>query len=274
VRGVHVVAKNSPGYWNALLDYPGAYIASQWPAPLLVVPARYAQNISPTWYRDGEAMADAIVGGLESGGRAIVLLDEVRGDSVEIVADCAARMPSRYDGRWGAYLVTGPKISYPKLQPAIDRLLERDALILPEFYAHRARYVDVSHRKGVGAADRDLRDFFMGGGAYPEGRWRWLMARRKHVGSNSRVVPVFGVTDAYVDGQGAAKFLDRMFYVWVKPKSRGGTGWRGWLLAHGAGSWKWHASAVSTTSRDVAFVASSRWYVDEKRTASRLGRVG
>jgi hypothetical protein len=258
----HIVTADSTAHWDAIVPL-GGYVAAQ-NLPPGVPNERWAQNISVTWYPTGDAMADAIAGGLNPpNNRARVMIDELRGNSINIVADCARAMRTRYPqwaGRWGCYVVNGTNVAYPGLQPAIDELLDARAMIACEFYAHQTDY----QKSGDTATERDiwLGDFFRGSrGSFSQGRLHWLAERRKSRGSDSHLSALFGVTDNFIQDW---TFLDRMFYVFVNR-----SGYRGLLLSSngGAGSWKWDREGLSSTSRDVRFADSWRWYCQQGKTA-------
>jgi hypothetical protein len=172
-------------------------------------------------------------------------------------------------GRWGIYLVHGVNVGYPNLQPAIDEALLAGAALVPEMYPARSQYCAA----GETALARDLwlADYFRGSrGAFPQGRFHWLMQRRQALGSPSAIAPIFGVTDTFQDGAQPARFLDRMFFVWATR-----SGYRSVLLAEhgGPGAYKWQLSSTTNSSRDLAFAASYRHYSVEGSVASRLGLV-
>ncbi len=187
------------------------------------------------------------------------MIDELRADSITKVADCANYLRSllpQWEGRWGVHLVNGEAVSHANLQPAVDALLDANAVLVPEFYPQRSRYCS----SGGSAAARDqwLADFFRGGqGAFTQARFAWLVARRVVRKSSSQLSMLFGVTDAFLDGINPGIFLDRMFYVWVTRSAFRGTA----LVANdGPGSWKWDLPYMSQTSRDQAFMASFNHY--------------
>ena len=270
----HIVVIDDVYSWDAILDLAaagqGPMIASQNPPPQ-VDHDQWTQNIHTGWYASGAEMADAIHAGLcdPDSGPAKVMIDELRTDTVDMIEECADRMRTVYPqwvGRWGAYVVNGENVAYPNLNPAIDALLQANALIGVEMYPYRSAYCAA----GEDAGERDvwLGDFFRGGPSI--GRFHWLVERRTHLGSASWITVLFGVTDNYMDGDDPAIFLDRMFYVWVTR-----TGYRQFLLSPGggAGAYKWDAAAVSNTSRDLAFKESFQHYCIDGEISSRLGQV-
>jgi hypothetical protein len=257
----HIISADSQAHWDSIVPL-GGYIAAQNPPPG-IPNERWAQNISVTWYGSGVAMADAIAGGLNPpNNRARVMIDELRGDSIQMVADCARTMQTQYPqwaGRWGCYLVNGTNVAYTGLQPAIDELLDARAMISCELYAKESDY----HNAGSSTGEKDtwLGDFYRGSrGAFPQGRLHWLVQRRKSRGSDSHISALFGVTDKFVSNW---TFLDRCFYVFVNR-----SGYRGLLLSSngGAGSWKWDRDGLSSSSRDVRFSDSWRWYCEQGKT--------
>jgi hypothetical protein len=202
-------------------------------------------------------MALAIVGGLDPPeNRAKIMIDEVRGDSYPMVADCARWLRlNRPDlaGRWGAYLVNGTNVGYPGLQPAIDELLDARAMIACEMYAKQSDYNAAGDTKGE--RDTWLGDFYRGSrGEFPQGRLHWLVERRKSRSSDSHISALLGVIDKFVTDY---VFMDRCFYVFVNR-----SGYRGLALASngGLGSYKWDRDGMSSTSRDVRFATSWDWY--------------
>ena len=258
----HIVTADSQAHWDAIVPL-GGYIAAQNPPPG-IPNERWAQNIHCDWYGSGDAMADAIAGGLNPpNNRARVMIDELRGNTISKIADCARAMRTRYPqwaGRWGCYLVNGTGVAYTGLQPAIDELLDARAMMVCELYPYQSDY----QKSGSNAAERDewLSDFFRGSrGAFPQGRLHWLAQRRKSRSSDSHLSVMFGVTDKFMSDW---TFLDRCFYVFVKY-----SGYRGLLLADngGAGSWKWDRDALESSSRDVRFADSWRWYCQQGKTS-------
>ena len=279
----HVVDQKDPIAWDAILalnkNHAGPLIASQ-NRPPQVPAGRWCRNLSVDWYtsNDGAKLAKGIHDTLNQGLAEYVMVDELRVgtkskvDAIKLLKDCADTMRTTYPqwrGRWGAYLVHGPKAAYPKLNPAIDALLRADATLVAEMYAQQSKYC----QSGKTTIDRDkwLASFFRGSqGAFSQGRYHWLVQRRAALGSSSRLGVVFGVTDSYLDGKSPAVFLDRMFYVWANRSGYPSTIHE----AHGgAGSWKWDAPYMGSSSRDLAFKQSFEHYSVKKKTSSRLGPV-
>jgi len=267
----HTVTHHNPATWNSILGLgQNVMIAAQNPQAG-VQASRWARNIHTSHYTTPTAMADAMhLSFTQAGGPAAILIDEAKTATQGYIKQVADRMRAVYpqwNGRWGAYLVNGPAISYPNLTAVIDALLDADAIIVAEMYPYRSAYC----QSGGTTAGRDqwLGDFFHGSrGAFPMGRFHWLMQRRKSRGSASHVTVVFGVTDKFAGATAAAKFIDRMFYVWI---TRSGYPATISLQNGGPGAWKWDVSAVGNTSRDLAFVESFQHYVVAGRTSSRLG---
>lgn len=272
----HIVHKDDTHAWDAILALNQAHgsvlVASQ-NKPVQIGPDRWAQNISVTWYTTGQEMADAINKALvQPDGPAKVMIDELRGDSIHKVADCANHMRVYYPqwmGHWGVYLVNGEAVSYANLQPAIDAVLAANAVMAAEFYPKRSRYC--ASGSNAGARDLWLAGFFRGGqGAFGQARFAWLAERRRVRNSISQLSVLFGVTDAFLDGTNAAIFLDRMFYVWA---TRSGFPSIAHLHNGGPGSWKWDQPYMSNSSRDLAFMHSFNHYAVSGQSGSRLGQV-
>ena len=231
----------------------------------------WTRNYHYSWAADGVALADSINAILSdpAGAPGKVLIDELKADSLDMIREAAERMATVYPqwaGRWGAYIVNGEAVAYPGLNPAIDALLDANALLAVELYPHQSRYCE----EGATAYERDLwlADFFSG--TATQGRFDWLVQRRTNRGSASHISVVFGVTDSFLNGTAPAVFLDRMFYVWVTR-----SGYRSFLLDEngGPGAWKWDQPYMSNTSRDLAFSTSYLHYSVIGSTSSRLGQV-
>lgn len=270
----HIVHIADTWAWDSILVLSdadlGPMITSQ-NKPADLAYERWTQNIHHSWYATGEDMADAINGILSPVGAAPmkVLVDELKTESMDKLEACANRMRTVYPqwtGRWGTYVVNGSGVAYPNLNPAIDALLDADAILAVELYTARSTYC----ASGNTAYERDvwLSEFFAG--TSTQGRFGWLVARRTSRGSPSHLNVLFGVTDTYMNETGPAVFLDRMFYVWVTR-----SGYRSFLLAAngGAGAWKWDQPYMSNTSRDQAFAESFLHYCVDGYTSSRLGQV-
>ncbi|MEQ1505887.1 MAG: hypothetical protein ABMB14_26870 [Myxococcota bacterium] len=271
----HTIDRADPFAWDAILslyeDYGAAMITSQ-NLPEGMSPSDWAQNVHTSWYPDGEALGIGLADRLLApDAPAYVLIDELKSDTAAEVGDAAIYLRDHHPelaGRWGAYLVNGPSVSYAALQPALDTLLDADAVILPEMYVSRAEYC----ASGASAGSRDawLAAFFAGDDQGFPSRFRYLNQRWTAVGSASHLSPVFGVTDSYMTGTGPSVFLDRMFYVW---KTR--SGFPSYTTAENGGpsAWKWDQPYLSNTSRDLAFRESFEHYALDGSTSSRLGQV-
>ena len=275
MRGIHVVAKDSPYRWEQFLAYDQAIIASQYPRPEKVPPDRWAQMVSPSWYSSADDLANAIVGGLGHWAdqyRRYLLLDELRLDTRDIIhealsllIDDRALAPDEWR-RLGVYLVNGPSVSYRNLQPALDLALVHCGIVLPEFYI---RWNDYS--AWGKAADQMTAAFIRGEAPFPDGRLRYLIERRRELGGNPAVMPVLGVVEKFAGGPGLrypATMLDRIMYAFVR-YSR----FRGLALQHGFGSWVWDKERITSSSLDRAFVDSLIWYCDDGHRTPRLGDV-
>lgn len=273
----HIITIDDAPAWDSILaltsDGPGPMITSQNKHPDLPF-WRWTRNVSYTWFTSGAQMADVIHQILSdpNGSPARVMIDELRSDSITIIADAANRLRTVYPqhaGRWGAYVVNGENVGYAGLNPAIDALLDAQAPIAVEMYAHQSRYCQA----GTTDAARDtwLAGFFRGEqGQFSQARFAWLAARRNARGSVSHLSILFGVTDDYMSGTNPAKFLDRMFFVWATR-----SGFRSTMLMAngGVGAWKWDLPYMSNTTRDLAFAQSLQHYSVTGATNSRLGSV-
>lgn len=287
-NGFHLLHKDFFTSWDSILTlaqtHAGPLLASQ-NKPDQIGYEKWAQVITTEYgvrdgaiisFANGQDMASFIHSMLVRGigGPARVMIDELRSDTKDRVHDCAQAMRAKYPqwaGRWGAFVVHGNAVGYPNLNtdptPAIDALLDAQAIIFPEMYASRADYC----ASGATASVRDqwLEDFFRGSqGAFPQGRFQWLAQRKTSRNSQSQLGILFGVTDTYMTGVNPGVFLDRMFYVW-----RNRSGYPSTLLSSngGPGSWKWHDQ--SPTSRDELYRQSFEHYAVAGMTTSRLGQV-
>ena len=273
----HIVTHWNPYAWDSILGLaksnPRILIASQNPQAGVAYTS-WARNIHPSQFATPTAMADAMhltfVTNVNS--PRIILIDELKTSTeayIKAVADRMRTVYPQWKGRWGAYLVNGASISYPNLTAGIDALLVAGAFIVPEMYPHKSSYC--SSGTSAGAQDKWLGEFFRGsGGAFPQGRFHWLVQRRTYRASTSHLPILFGVADSFVGGSGASVFIDRMFYVWVTR-----SGYPGTLSSAngGPGAWKWDYPAMSNTSRDLAFAQSYQHYVVQGLKTSRLGQV-
>ena len=277
VFGFHVVTKWNTYAWDSILalakSNPKVIIASQNPQAGVAYTS-WARNIHPTQFATPTAMADAMHKAFVTNVNSprVILIDELKSTTqpyIKAVADRMRTVYPQWKGRWGAYLVNGTAVSYPSLAAGIDALLMAGAIIVPEMYPHKSSYCKSG--TSAGARDKWLGEFFRGsGGAFPQGRFHWLVQRRTYRKSASALPIVFGVTDSFVGGSGASVFIDRMFYVWVTRSGYPGT----ISLANGGpGAWKWDHPAMSNTSRDLAFAQSYQHYVVQGKKTSRLGQV-
>ena len=279
---LHTVDRDDTYSWDAIHDLVAAtgtgYVASQGKPAEVPLPL-WAQNVSPLWYDyDGVALAEHVYAALISPtGPAYVAVDELRGGSIQCIYEFASwmrRHAPEFSRRWGVYIVDGPGVSYTNLNPAIDAILDASGGMHPEFYPLQSSYMGAGETTGV--RDQWLSDYVYGAGPNNYGRGfsklnrlHWLMQHRRTRGSVSRVTPVFGVTDRFLNGPRAAVFLDRLMYVFLTR-----TGYGGLMAANngGCGSWKWQREAVSSTSRDLAFARSWRHYCNGSRS-SLMGPV-
>ncbi len=275
----HIVHIDDAAAWDSIWALaqahpdPGPMICSQNKHP--GVPFNmWAQKINATWYGSGEEMADAIHGAFSAGANAplYVMIDELNGGTIGLIAGCASKMKTAYPqwaGRWGAYLVNGTNVSYANLNPAVDELLTAQAIVGVEMYPKQSAYC--AGGNNAGARDQWLADFFRGTqGQFPQARFHWLMERRTALGSNSHITVLFGVTDAYMNGTNPAIFLDRMFYVW---RNKSGYGSILLLANGGVGAFKWDQPDMSNTSRDQAFAESFNHYCVAGNAGSLKGQV-
>lgn len=204
----------------------------------------------------------------------VVMLEELHNDaSAQFMRNIAIEMNTRYPqwrGRWGVFVGFG---RYPVWGDAINALLDAGAIFSLQLYPRQSEYC----RAGANGGQRDiwLSEQFSGNAAF--GRLNWLMARRAGRNSDSRITPLFGVGDVLLDGPNGAKFVDRMFYVWVTRTQYPS-------LIHspngGAGAYKWQDVAdtplrygVGSRARDAQFAASFQHYAVDRARNSRLGPV-
>lgn len=217
---IHVTARRDERWRKLPAD---VLIASHYPNPG-VPRERWVQNVSCGWYSTPTAMAEAIKAGLRSpDGPVLVMIDEVKGSTAPFVAE-VARQLGDCRGRFGAYLVNGAHVSYGNLQPAIDALLRKDAVIACEVYL-----IEKDHPTDV-TIMRAMR------GTPLLKRVSWLVARRATLSSKSRIIGLMGITPKYLSTPGFAK---RVSACWAKA-----TGTR-------MGAWKW----------DDGTTASPEWSV-------------
>ncbi len=274
-RSFHTVVIAHRAHWDSVLDLSqrglGPMITSQ-NKPEDLPFDQWANNLH--WEAtggDGATLADEAHArlGNPAGAPAFVLVDELRTNTQDTLLAFARRMAARYPqyrGRWGAYLGPGEAITYAAWTPAIDALLEAGAILVPEMYFSRESYC----RAGAGAGDRDIWLGRMFRGDERFARVHWLVQRARHLGSDSRISPILGVIDRFIDGPRPAVYLDRMFYVWMTRSE-----YPGLVLPEngGMGAWKWDGGAMENTSRDLAFAQSFDHYLVQRRADSRLGQV-
>lgn len=275
----NIVNGNDRNRWNSLYS-GGIPITSQF-KPSNVPAEMWIQNVGAEWYRDyGGAYMAAIVSqqfnAATNPSNAVpkyVMIDELRGNTKAIFEEFVEAMKDypHLRGKWGIYLVNGTNVDYAGFRDIIVSAMGQGAIIAPEYYAYAHHYLD-SHPTNVGYRDQWLSDFFTGKGGYGfnnRNRLNYLVNLQKQHGSDSRIVPLFGVADKFLGGaKYPAQFLDRMFYVF---KTR--TGHSHLLEPHGPGSWVWDNKRVSTSGRDAQFMKSVNWYVRQGRRTSRMGQV-
>jgi hypothetical protein len=181
------------------------------------------------------------------------MIDELAGGRglVPKIADAARRLRTRRPdlrGLWGAFVGSGPRTAYtafnPPDAPAIDELLRADATLTLEFYPRYSAYC--ASATTVSGRDQWMADFFRGeSGKFPQPRLRWLAARRRRLGSASRLTVLFPTTDVspldYLGRNEPADYLDRMFHVWATR-----SGFRGLMLAEngGIGTYEWDEAVM------------------------------
>jgi hypothetical protein len=220
---IHICNKKDER-WKKLPQ--GTCVATQWPRPAGLDPRRWVQNISPDWYDSGEQMAQAILGGMRSGEPpAYVMIDELKASTVNKVADCAEYLKNHQinhsfpnlKGRWGAYLVNGTAVSYAKLNPAIDKLLEADAIVACEMYLKISTYQILGRRY----LTRNM------WGTKRKARLKWLIARKRVKNSNSHIIGLIGLTPKYLNRKKTGDFIREMQRTW------------GQIIDEPMGGWKW-----------------------------------
>lgn len=218
-----------------------------------------------------------------------VMVDELSAITNGLVGNTAGYLGAGWAGRWGAYITPGEKVSYSSLTFGLGNLFNVGARVAPAFYIPQnpPRTPNYCQSGGdSGSRDQWLTRYFLGGGpGIAENRMRWLADYRADgfPQSTSRIFPIFGVNDTYLNGLDAGKMLDRMFYVWVNFLDRPGEDRIRNMLYDindgGVGSWKWQSPSVGeggtqTTSRDELFVASYNHYCRSPyNRTSRLGTV-
>jgi hypothetical protein len=225
---IHVCTKRD-GRWR---DLPGnTIIATHYPKPEGLGRERWAQNISYMWYVDANEMVRAIVGGLTSpDGPRYVMIDELKAETADMISHAAYILRTEHPelaGRWGVYLVNGSNVSYGRgtMGWAVDQCLIANAIICPEFYLQASKH----------QTDRKIKKAMMGSLLHK--RASWLIKRRKHLRSVSRVVALMGVTPKYLDEPTPELFATRQSRIWQE--TTGAT----------MGAWKW----------DLGTEASPKW---------------
>ncbi len=271
----HLIHQDFPDSWDAIADLaetqPELLITSQNRPPWLE-PVRWAQRTSPSYHESGAAMADFVHQTFSDADTApaVVLVDELRAEHVDAVAEFAAAMREQYPqwaGRWGVWLVHGIGVSYASLQPAIDELLLADAHLVAELYPAMSQYCSAAST--TAGRDAWLAAYYRGGeGSFPQPRFKWMVGRRAELGSTSPLSLAFGVTETYLDRSQADVFLDRMFYVWRHKSGFGSLLFPG---VGGVGAYKWHDHGPTT--RDLDFVDSYLHYSVAQDPSSRRGPV-
>ncbi len=291
----HTVVIADVDTWDAILDLSnrdlGPMITSQ-NKPDQLPFERWAKNVSAYDAqgnpRDPNELAAAVNGLFAdpAGAPAKILIDELASGSAATVEGFANVMAGTYPqwrGRWGVHLAPGENVDYAAWQAPIDAALSAGAILLPEMYFYRSTYC--SHGNNGGQRDIWLASMFTGDASVR--RVGFLLDERARLGSTSQISPSFGVIDArchdvngvrtcdlegYLSGPQPAVFLDRMFYVWVtrtrpdmvdlvRPENGG------------IGAWKWDASQVNNTSRDLAFAQSFDHYLIQGLRDSMRGPV-
>lgn len=221
---LHICAKRDDR-WKRLPA--SCLIATQHPKPDGLAPDRWVQNISPDWYETGKQMGESILGGLSgTDAPAYVMIDELKAETITKVAQAAEFLKPypQFAGKWGAYLVNGTAVSYAKLNPAIDRLLEANAIIACEVYLKMSLY----KKQGDAYITQNM------WGNSQKARARWLLARKNNKNSNSHIIGLLGLTPTYLDlPTGSGDFIRRMMHFWNS-------------IAPGEpmGAWKWDLGAA------------------------------
>lgn len=220
---IHIIAKRDER-WKSLPQ--GTYLACHYPRPAGLHPSRWVQNVYPGWYSSGTEMAQAIIGGLRSSDPpAYVMIDELKGSNKKMVAECANYLKNYsasgqtpdIRGRWGAYLVNGVNVSYARLNPAIDALLEADAIITCEVYLKISTWKLLGRRY----ITRNM------WGTKRNARLKWLIARKQYKNSKSHITGLIGLTDKYLNRKKTGDFIREMQRTWqqIIPEPMGGWKW-------------------------------------------------
>jgi hypothetical protein len=270
----HIIDRSDTYTWDsirAMVDGNDATLICSQNRPDDLPYDRWAQKVNATWYSSGQELAEAIHSALSQGGSSprMVMVDELNSGTIDIIAEAADHLRTGYPqwtGFWGAFIVNGTAVSYARLNPAIDALLEAQATLAVELYPRQSEYCAAG--SSAGARDLWLAEFINGGPSLA--RMNWLMKRREYKNSSSHVSVLFGVTNSYMNGTNPAVFLDRIFYVLL---TRSYHDWTMSLEHGGPGAYKWDSPANSNTSRDAAFYDSYVHYVVNGKHSSRLGQV-
>jgi len=216
------------------------YIATQYPRPEGLEFNRWIQNIAPQWYPTSQALAEAIAGGLRSpNGPAYVMIDELKASNIDKIAEAARLLKKETDiqKRWGAYIVNGTAVSYSRLNPAIDRLLEANAILCCEMYFKMSLY----KKLGKSYLTQNM------WGTKSRAKLKWLVARKRYKKSNSHIVGLIGLTPTYLDlPRGSGDFIREMMRTWeqIIPEKLGGWKWDLGSAVGVAPQWPgWNSSA-------------------------------
>lgn len=214
---IHICSKRD-ARWQKLPS--SCIVATQYPKPDGLSSHRWAQNISPDWYSNGEQMGQAIIDGLRSEQPpCIVMIDELKKTTVNKVTKAAQLVSLETDlrGKFGAYLVNGTAVSYALLNPAIDALLDGGALIAPEMYLKASEY----ERLGQPYLTKNI----LGTDSLP--RLQWLLSRRASRNSSSLIVGLVGLTSVFLDAGNPMKLIRAIRGVWesVSPGPMGAWKW-------------------------------------------------
>lgn len=271
---------------------PAAIPPSKWCKRIYVGPNSPFWTSDPAG--DGEALASRVVAllrGLESPPQVwatgpafapgMVVIDELRvgsttgSDSRSRLVRFAYRMATTYPdlaGRWGLYLGNGQSVDYANLNSnnfgfpfgAIDYALASGGHVFPEMYIFQSNSPSTDLTPYCQGGDAFVRACFRGRGTSGFGkvavnRTHYLVSRKQAFwpSSVSRITPVFGVSDYWVNKttgnftRDRAAYMDRLLWLWRTTPD----------IAHlilesfgGAGSWVWGYDDQGTdTGRDFQF---------------------
>jgi hypothetical protein len=279
----HIVARRTPLRWDAILR-----LVERNELPLItsenrpdgVAPRNWCKYILARRLATGRDVADEVIRALTGDEpAAMAMIDELAGGRglVPKIADAARRLRTQRPdlrGLWGVFVGSGPRTAYtafnPPDAPAIDELLRADATLTLELYPRYSAYC--ASATTVSGRDQWMADFFRGeSGKFPQPRLQWLAARRRRLGSASRLTVLFPTTDVspldYLGRAEPADYLDRMFHVWATR-----SGFRGLMLAEngGIGTYKWD-EAVIHRLRDTRFVECWNHYCRNGATTTLRG---